>query len=86
MAQGKRIRLGTLRLWVQSLALISGLGIWHCHELWFRSPTWLRSRVAMPVVQAGSYSSDSTPSLGTSICLGCLKRKKEKKKKKYLKK
>ena len=40
----------------------------------------LRSGVAMAVVQAGSNSSDSTPSLGTSICLECsLKKKKEKK-------
>ena len=23
-----------MRLWVQSLASLSGLSIWHCHELW----------------------------------------------------
>ena len=33
MAQGKRIRLGTLRLWVRSLALLSGLRIWCCCEV-----------------------------------------------------
>ena len=33
-----------------------------------RSHTWLRSHVAVAVAQAGSCSSNSTPSLGTSIC------------------
>ena len=38
----------------------------------------LRADVAVAVVYAGSYSSDSTLSLGTSICHGCaLKRKKK---------
>lgn len=37
VAQRKRIRLGTMRLWVQSLASISGLRTWHCHELWHRA-------------------------------------------------
>ena len=32
---------------------------------------WLGSGVAVAVAVAGSYSSDSTPSLGTSICHGC---------------
>ena len=31
----------------------------------------LGSRVAVAVVQASGYSSDSTPSLGTSMCPGC---------------
>ena len=31
----------------------------------------LRSRIAVAVVKAGSYNSDWTPSLGTSIYLGC---------------
>ena len=39
------------------------------HELWCRSQMRLGSHVAVAV--AGSYSSDSTPSLGTSICCGC---------------
>ena len=34
-----------------------------------RSQLWLRSWVA--VAKAGSCSSDSTPSLGTSTCCGC---------------
>ena len=28
---------------VQSLALLSESGIWPCHELWYRSQTWLGS-------------------------------------------
>ena len=41
-------------------------------------------RVALAVAVAGSYSSDSVPSLGTSICRGCgpKKTKDQKKKKK----
>ena len=62
MAQQKRIRLGTMRLWVRSLASLSGLTIWCCHELWCRSQTWLGSPIA---------SSNSIPSLGTSVCCGC---------------
>ena len=34
----------------------------------------------MAVVQASGYSSDSTPSLGTSICHGCSPRKDKNKK------
>ena len=30
-------------MWDHSLASISGSGIWHCHELWCRSKTWLGS-------------------------------------------
>ena len=66
-----------------SLALLSGLRIWHCHELWCRSKMRLGSCIAMAVVWAGSCSSYSPSSLGTSICHGCgLKkvRKKERKK------
>ena len=46
---------------------VSGSRIQRCHELWCRLETHLRSRVAV----AGNYSSNSTPSLGTSICCGC---------------
>ena len=34
MEQWKPIRLGTIRLWVRSLALLRGLRIRCCHELW----------------------------------------------------
>jgi len=43
---------------------------------------WLRSIVAMAVVQASSCSSDLTPSLGTSICHRCSHKKEKKEKKK----
>ena len=43
----------------------------------------LRSRIAVAVALACGYSSDSTPSVGTSKCLGrSLKKQKKKKKKK----
>ena len=41
---------------------------------------WLTSGVA--VAQAGSYSSESTPGLGDSMCHRCSHKKKKKKKKK----
>ena len=47
VVQWKRIRLGTMRFWVRSLASLSGLGIQCCRELWCRSQTWLGSPVAM---------------------------------------
>ena len=49
MAQWKRIQLETIRLLVQSLALLSGLRIWDCHELWCRSQVRLRSGIAVAV-------------------------------------
>ena len=47
MTQRKRIRLGTLRLRVQSLALLSGSRIQHCCELWCGSQMQLKSGVAV---------------------------------------
>ena len=49
MVQQKCIQLGTVRLQVQSLALLSGLRIWCCPELWCRSQTWLGSDVALAI-------------------------------------
>ena len=68
MAQQKRILLGTMRLWVRSPALISGLRIWRSWELWYRSQTRLGS------------SSVWTTSLGISISHGCSPKKPKKKK------
>ena len=48
--------------------LLSGLRIWCCCELWCGLQTRLRSRVAVAVMQASSYSSDWTPSPGTFVC------------------
>ena len=58
--------------------MLSGLRIRHCHELWCGWQTRLGSRIAVALVQA----SDSTPSLGTSICHRSNPRKKGKKKNK----
>ena len=66
---------------VQSLTLLSRLRIPHCRELWCKLQTRLGSHIAVAVAQAGSYSSNSTPSLGMSLCHGeALKREREKKK------
>ena len=56
---------------VQSLTLPSGSRIQRCRELWCWSKTRLGSRVAVAMALAGSYSSDSTPSLGTSMLYVC---------------
>ena len=56
-----RTQLMSMTIQVQSLAS-------RCCELWRRSQLWLRSGVAVAVVQPSSCSSDLTPSLGTSIC------------------
>ena len=71
MEQWNRILQGTMRLQVQSLALLSGLWIRHCCELWCRWQMWLGSCIAVVVAQAGSYSFYLTPSLGNSICCKC---------------
>ena len=52
-----------MRTWVRSLALLGGLRIQCCHEPWCRSQMQLDSSVVVAV--AGSFSSNSTPSLGT---------------------
>ena len=83
VAQRNRIQLGTMRWRVRSLASLSGLRIWRCHELWCRSQTWVRSGVAVAMAEASTCSSDSTPSLGTSICLGCGPKKTHTKKRYY---
>ena len=48
-AQQKQIRLGTMRLQVQSLASLSELRIQHCRELWCRLQTRLGSCVSVAV-------------------------------------
>ena len=70
-----------MRMWGQSLVSLGKLRI-HCHELWCGSQMWLRSCVAVAVAVAGSCSSDSTSSLGTSICHDYLALKKKKVKRK----
>ena len=59
-----------MRTWVWFLALLSGLRIWCCHELWWRSQTRFGSGVAVALAQASSCSSDSTPSLERLCTVG----------------
>ena len=67
-----------MRMQVRLLASLSGFRIWHCHELWCRSQTLLRSCIAVAVGLASSYSSNSTTGLGISICHRCGPKKKNK--------
>ena len=71
-----------MRLQVPSLALLSGLRIRPCRELWCRSQTQLRSGVAVALAWAGGCSSNWTPGLGSSTCRGIGPRKGKKTKKK----
>ena len=57
-----------MRMWVRSLASLSGLRIWHCCELQHRLQ-----------VQLGSGIADLNPSLGISVCYKCSPKKQEKK-------
>ena len=75
MAQWKWTWPASMRKQVWSLVSLSGLRIWHCHELCCRSQTWLGSGVGVAMVQASRHSSDSSPSLGASICQGCRPKK-----------
>ena len=47
VVQQKQIQLETMRLQIQSLALLSGSRIWCCCELWYRSQIWLGFGVAV---------------------------------------
>ena len=47
VAQWKPTRLVSMRMQFRSLASLSGLRIWRCHELWCRSQTQLGSGTAM---------------------------------------
>ena len=69
-----------MRTQVRSLASLSRLRIQHCHGLWCRSQTWLRSGIVVAVAVASSYGSNLTPSPGTSICCRCSPKKRQKNK------
>ena len=80
---GLQTQLVSMKLQTLSLALLGGLKIQCCHELWCRPQTWLRSGVVVAVVQASSYSSDTTPqpeNLQTPRVQPYKKKKKRKKK------
>ena len=83
MAQQKRIPLRTMRLRVLSLASLSGLKIWRCHELWRRSQTQLGSGVAVALARAAT-TAPIRPLAWEPPCATCaaLERQKTKKKKK----
>ena len=49
---GLRIRLASIRIWVQSLISLRGLWIRRCSELWCRLQMWLRSGLAVAVAVA----------------------------------
>ena len=86
MAQQYQTQLAFMRMQVPSLASLSGLRIQRCRELWCRSRTRLGSGIAVAMVQAGSCSSNSIPSLGTSMYPGCSKKNPKNKKQKTPKK
>ena len=70
-----------MRTQVGSLVLLSRLRIRRCPELRCRSHTsqiWLGSGVVMAGAVPGSCSSNSTLSLGTSVCQGCSPKKTKK--------
>ena len=84
VAQWKRTRLVSMRMWVQSLASFTGSRIQHCCEVWCRLQMQLRSCVAVVVAKANSCSSNLTTSLGMSIYCTCGPKKPKKKVKYYL--
>ena len=85
LAQQKQIRLGTMRLPVQSWASLSGLRIQRCHELWWWSQTWLRSGVAW-LWSRPAATAPIQPLAWERPCAVALKRQKTKKKEKERKK
>ena len=67
MVQRKQIRLGTMSLWVRSLGLLSGLRIWHCHELWCRSQMRLGSGVAVASALIGPLARAPPHAAGAAL-------------------
>ena len=70
MALWLKTQLVCMRMWVPSLALLSGLRTRRCHEQWCGSQTRLGSGVAGAEAWAGGYGSNSTPSLGILCASG----------------
>ena len=61
-----------MRIWVQSLALPSGLRIPHCHKLW----AWVEDAIWDLVLLwlwcgLAAATQIQPPSLGTALCHGC---------------
>ena len=71
LLSGKQTQLVSMRIWIQSLALPSGLRIWHCLGLWYSRRCGSDPKLL--------WCSLAAPSLGTSYAEGvALKSKKEK--------
>ena len=73
-----------MRMWIQSLALLRGLGIWRCCELWCRSKMWLGSCISVAVALACICSSDLTSSLRCPYAVVVAPKCKKKKKKSFI--
>ena len=73
-----------MRTWVQSLASLSGLRIWHCRELWYRLQMWLRSGVAVALATALIRPLAWEPPYAVGAAQEIAKRQKKKKKKKEI--
>ena len=69
-----------MRTRVQSLDLLTGLGVQHCCKLWCGSQTRLNPELLWLCLAAVALI--RTPSLGTSICCGCGPKKQRKKERK----
>ena len=78
VVQWKQIQPVSMRMWVWSLASLSGLRIWHCCELWCSSQKLLGSCFGVAVVYSGSCSSYSTPAWETPCTTGVSLKKQNK--------
>ena len=77
MAQQKRTQLISMRMRVQSLAL---LRVQRCCEVWFRSQSWLGSHIAMAVAWAAAVAPIQPPAWELPNATGvALNKEKEKK-------
>ena len=56
MVEWKQIQLGTMRLRVQSLALLSGLRILCCCELQCSPQIWLRSHISVALCRSAAIA------------------------------
>ena len=74
-----------MRTWVQSLASLSGLRIWRCHELWCRLQTWLGSCVAVAVAKLAVTAPIGPLAWEPPYVVGVALKRQKKKKKEWVK-
>ena len=67
MVQWKQIRLGTVRLWVRSLASISGLRSWCCYELRSSHRCGSDLMLLAAIVLIGPQAGESPYALGAAL-------------------